>query len=375
MQCNYMAGHRYRPVVVVIAVVSMLLLFCGKKRQHSPDTLSDEQRKLSSVISTGSGDTKDPVLLSGKLAAVIAAEPEDDSAGSRQASFNRKLDSAALLLSSQLFMETDPRRIISTVSNLLFNEWKISFNENRDTVRYLYPHLVVAEKQGSCVGMSLLYLLIAEKLGVPVYGVRAPGHMFVRYDNGRERYNIETLRNGEVMDDAWYRQRWSIRDTVLYSLDNLATGEVLAVVRYNLGTIFMHQRNYEKARRHLEEAGRLMADFPEAQGNLALVYDAQGHPAKGLQLLTAIRDVHPFFENIDRNIASLQLASADYADALTTYSALTSRYPETADFHYGRAVALLHLKKTEDAEKALHQTLSLQADHTGARSLLERIER
>lgn len=369
-----MMKNEYRMVSGVIALMSILMLFCGKQRQRSADTLSREQCELSSVISSGSGNTKNTILLSRELAAVIVEEPGDDSTAVHQASFNRKLDSAALLLSSQLFMETDPHRIISTVSDLLFNEWGISFNENRDTIRYLYPHLVMAEKQGSCVGMSLLYLLIAEKIGVPIYGVRAPGHMFVRYDNGRERYNIELLRNGEVMDDAWYRERWSISDTLLYSLDNLTTSGVLAVVRYNLGTIFMHQEKYNKARQHLENASRLMTDFPEAQGNLALVYDLQGNPSRGLQLLTAIRDVHPAFKNIDRNIASLQLSCAEYADALATYSTLTSRYPEQADFHYGRAVALFQLKKTADAHDALRRTLALQSGHKGARELLLQID-
>ena len=368
-----MIRHLYRPMAAAALLTGLLCIFCRKEHQRPTDALSGEQRKLSSTISAREDTVDSTRQLSRELFDIIRNNPAGDTTGEVMKSFNRKLDSAALVLSSSLFMETDPRRIIGTVSDYIFTTWGITFNDDRDNIRYLYPHLVVAGKQGSCVGMSLLYLLIAEKAGLPLYGVRAPGHLFVRFDNGRERYNIETLRGGETMDNGWYRRRWSIRDTNLYPLDNLSTSGVLAVVHYNLGTIFMKEGKNEQALLHLENATRLLPDFPEAQGNLALTCDALGKSRKALAILTAIRDAHPSLENIDRNLASLQLKCARYNDALSTYSELTFRNPEEPEFHFGRAVALSQLGRADDAREAARQTLVLRPGHQGAAQLLARL--
>ncbi|MBN1761408.1 MAG: tetratricopeptide repeat protein [Chitinispirillaceae bacterium] len=366
-----MIRHYCMGMTGIAVVTGLLTVSCRKEHQRPTDALSGEQQKLSSIISAQEDTGHATLSLSRELLGIISSEPAGDTSGELLTSFAGKLDSAALVLSSSLFMETDPRRIITIVSDYVFTNWGITFNDDRDNIRYLYPHLVLAGKEGSCVGMSLLYLLIAEKTGLPLYGVRAPGHMFVRFDNGRDRCNIETLRNGEIMDNAWYRMRWSITDKNLYPLDNLSTSAVLAVVHYNLGTIFMKQGRNEKALTHLEKATGLLPDFPEAQGNLALTCDALGKSRRALDLLTAVRDAHPSLENIDRNLASLQLKCARYNDALSTYSELTYRNPQDPEFHYGRAVALTQLGRTADAQEALQQVIMLKPGHQGARQLLD----
>ena len=369
-----MKAHGYGWIGCIAVLSGMLFLACREDRQRPTNALSEEQSRLSSVIGAGAAAGRVSPVLSRELSSIVASEFIGDSSGALIAAFNEKFDQAVLQLSSKLFMETDGRRIAGSISDYIFTTWGITFNEDRDNRRYLFPHLVVAGKQGSCVGMSLLYLLIAEKMDLPLFAVRAPGHLFVRYDNGTERCNIETLRKGEVMDDAWYRRRWSIRDTALYPLDNLTTSGVLAVIHYNLGTICMNEGNHKKSLAHLEKAIKFLPDFPEAQGNLALVRDALGDSRTALEILAAIRDAHPSFENIDRNLASLQLKCAKYDDALATYSELTCREPGEPQFHYGRGVALFHLKRALDAENALRKVLTLQPDHQGAQQLLARIK-
>jgi len=58
--------------------------------------------------------------------------------------------------------------------------------------------IVLDKKQGSCIGLSVLYLCATRKLGLPLYLVSAPRHVFVRYDDGRVRFNIETTTGGTV---------------------------------------------------------------------------------------------------------------------------------------------------------------------------------
>ena len=54
---------------------------------------------------------------------------------------------------------------------------------------------------------------IGERLGMPLYGVVVPGHFFVRYDDGKTRFNIETTSKGNCADDEHYRVNFNVPDS------------------------------------------------------------------------------------------------------------------------------------------------------------------
>lgn len=61
-----------------------------------------------------------------------------------------------------------------------------------------YLNRVLDRRAGVCTGLSVLYLAVAERLRLPVYGVRVPGHCWVRYDDGVVVQDIETTRQGRA---------------------------------------------------------------------------------------------------------------------------------------------------------------------------------
>ena len=357
-------------IAATLLILVLTFVHCRKSHRQPKDALSKSQKELSTVISGGTVDTVvAPKLLSLELNEIVAAY-QKGTARAIDRSFQKKLDSITLLLSTTLLMETDGRKIVDAITDCIFNQWGITFNNDRNDVRFLFPSHVVREKQGSCVGMSLLYLLFAEKLGMPIYGVLAPGHMFVRYDNGKESINIETLRTGECMSAQWYREKYSIEDTLLYSLRNLSVAEVLAVVHYNMGTIQLNDKKFSSAERSLERAVTLFPDFIEAQGNLALVYDATGKSEKALERLLTIRNRHPSFKNIDRNIGPLQIKCGKYSEALETYGSLVKKSAPDPELYYGYAVALHRTGNLQGAIDALKKTLALRPGYREASELL-----
>ncbi len=355
------------------AFIVQLLVHC---RTQPAEGLSNVPRKLTNATNARSDASLSPMLLF-QLHRIVEdyATTAPDAAIGSDAPFDRTLDSAARMLSTRLSMETDPQpqRVITALNDCIFNQWGIKFNSDRRNVRYLFPHSVVTERQGSCVGMSLLYLLLGEKIGLPLYGVRAPSHMFVRFDNGNVRLNIETLRKGECMSESWYCRRYAITDTALYPLKNLTVSEVIGVVHYNIGSAFLNEKKYDRAAHHLRSAVDRMPDFPEAQGNLALALDAQGHADRALDILVALRLRHPALEKIDDNVAALQLKCGKYDDALATYTVVVRNQPCDPQAHYGRAVALYQLDRTDEAVTAIRKAIALRPDYREAREMLERI--
>jgi regulator of sirC expression with transglutaminase-like and TPR domain len=361
----------------LLIVLSLLLYGCRTSHQQPAAALSSSQEKLVNLMNTAGHANDAPIVLSVELKK-LAAEYRNltgDSSSDAEAHFTLQLDSAVLRLSSKCFMQTDPAKIVSELNMYLFTTWGITFNGDRDNVKYLFPSHVLSVKQGSCVGMSLLYLLLAEKMGIPLYGVLAPGHFFVRFDNGSTKINIETLRKGECMAEAWYREKYSIHDTIRYSMRNLTVAEVVGIVCYNLGTICFHDRRYDQAVTYLERASGCLTDFPEAQGNCALALDARGDSEKALAMLIAIKRKYPAFEKIDNNIASLQLKCGKYDDALASYTALSLQQADNAQYHYGRGVAFYRLQRPTEAVAELTRAVELSADCKEAKELLVQLTR
>ena len=354
----------------------LLFTGCGDNDPEEPrNQLSGEQKKLSEVMQQLSDDKEGEKPLSMTVRELFDEWIQHDTSisGAIVERFNNKLDSAALQLSSRLFMETDPEKITDALNNLVFNTWKITFDRDRNNARSLFPYSVLELKQGSCVGMSLLYLLIAEKCDWPIYAVLAPSHLFVRFDNGTIRRNIETLRKGEAMSREWYREKYSIIDTSLYSLKNLNRKEVAAVLHFNVGTLYFGRKEYESAATHLNEAMTLMGNFPDAQGNLALVYEALKQPDKALRILNDLAESYPDFKNIRRNIASLQLRCGKYGDAYESYSYLSKINKRDPDIYYGLAVAQYRLNRGEEAVSSLSKVLELNPMHKAALDLKRKI--
>jgi len=366
-------------LVLLIFIAAAFTAGCRKSPKEPSNTLSGQQRMLTDAMSPSAAPDacSSGVLLSLRLHRILEEYAREDSALSLgdDSAFNRSLDSMALVLSSRLFMETDVKRIIDELNRTVFDVWGVAFTDDRNDPRSLFAHSVVEHRRGSCVGMSLIYLLLGEKLGLPLYGVLAPSHMFVRYDDGVARFNIETLRSGECMSDDWYRHRYGITDTSLYPLRNLDCAGVSAVVHYNIGNIMFHEKRFDNAVRHHQAALEALPGFPEAQGNLALALDARGEGAAALSRLIALRDVYPSLDKIDENIAAIQLRCGRYGDALTSYSGLCSRSPGEPGFYYGRAAALFYSDRKEEAAASLDTALRLRPDYPEARELLSRIDK
>jgi hypothetical protein len=61
-------------------------------------------------------------------------------------------------------------------------------------------------REGTCSSMPVLYVAVGRRLGYPLKLVTTKGHMFVRWENGAERFNIEATTHGlSRFDDDYYR--------------------------------------------------------------------------------------------------------------------------------------------------------------------------
>lgn len=130
----------------------------------------------------------------------------------------------------------------------------------------LLPH-VVRRRRGHCVGLSTLYLALGYRLGLPLYGVSAPGHFFVRWEGEGLRRNVELTSRGATHDDAYYVERFRLLpsqvDRGVY-LQSLRRREVLIEVLNNRANFYWDRGDEERVLRDLDRVVRLSHNYAQA---------------------------------------------------------------------------------------------------------------
>ena len=116
----------------------------------------------------------------------------------------------------------------------------------------------IATKKGSCITMPMLYLIIAERINLPLYPVISPKHFFVRYipKDLTETFeaNIETTNGGSFLSDQTYIDDAGIPKRAIENgvyLKTLTKKEFIAALLAINGTRFADNKNYKKAKSYL----------------------------------------------------------------------------------------------------------------------------
>lgn len=106
-------------------------------------------------------------------------------------------------------------------------------------------------RRGNCVSMPILFLILADRLGIDIGLALAPSHLFVRVrTRGGHETNLEATSGALPARDAWIRQERRISDrsiaTGLY-LRKLNRRESVAAMALTVVEHLMAGRRYEEA--------------------------------------------------------------------------------------------------------------------------------
>jgi regulator of sirC expression with transglutaminase-like and TPR domain len=100
------------------------------------------------------------------------------------------------------FSETD-KEILTTINNYLFDELGFSGDqENYYDPQNSYLNRVVDRRKGNPINLSLLYLLLARRLQLPVAGIGLPGHFICRYQSTSEEIFVDPFHHGKFLTKA-----------------------------------------------------------------------------------------------------------------------------------------------------------------------------
>lgn len=165
---------------------------------------------------------------------------------------------------------------------------------------------VLQTRRGSCVGLGTLYLCVAEALGFTAHGVLRPGHFYVRQQAPEAACNVELLRRGELMPDAWYTMRFPLDPIGSSSYGRaLSTREVLGVTAFNIGNELRRQQQLQPAERAY---ARAVADFPgfaEAHAGLGAIQQLLGNRGGASRCYARALELDPTLPGVEKNLALL----------------------------------------------------------------------
>lgn len=162
------------------------------------------------------------------------------------------------------------------------------------------PQKVWAQRQGSCLGLSLLWIALGHKFGLPIYGVRLPNHMFVRYIDTMSHVsiNIEPNKNGMNHPNEYYIEKYHLQNRP-YQLNSIYhPKELWSLLYFEIGNIYYNQSNWKNATFFYEKSLDSPIFYGETMGNLALSYHQMGNKKKSLQLLKMIQQRDPYLPNL-----------------------------------------------------------------------------
>jgi regulator of sirC expression with transglutaminase-like and TPR domain len=189
----------------------------------------------------------------------------------------------------------------------LFDKWHFVREVDERSLRFALLPEVLQSRRGSCLGLGTLYLAIAEQLHWDVRGVIVPGHFFVRIAEDGVASNLELLRRGERMPDAWYRERFPIPGGAAREYGRpLTTDEVIGVLEYNAGEDRRERGQLLEAQRAYARASKHFPDFAEAHASRGSIAHLLGRLNEARSDYQMAKRVNPNLQGVDRNLALLE---------------------------------------------------------------------
>jgi len=168
--------------------------------------------------------------------------------------------------------ETNPFMQVAILNHLIFNDLNYVSMPSSESPENVLFNKVMDNRAGYCGELSILYLAIAERIGLPMAGVSAPGHFFVRYTFGTNRINIETTRRGLFRLNSLITQWTKFPSDTPFFLTSLSKKQTIGSYLSGVGGLYNKAGKYEAAINLYMYAIELTPNSPNPYNNLA---DAQ----------------------------------------------------------------------------------------------------
>ena len=374
MRCERVLRDIFRTFRSVLCLVLFVCLVCGAVPGHADfakeplpsdwhwdDALAALARLPDEEIPLG----KTLILASSLLGAELTGVRVDPAA------VEKEITRLAEKVRPALRDRRDPRAVIAALNRFLFVEEGFSYDRVAgNTDNYLLDR-VLGRKRGNCLGLTALYLLLAERLSLPLHGVYVPSHCFVRYEDAGVRFNIETGKKGAERDDGWYHHDFGLRGGRPY-LRSLGRKEMIGVYLKSLGASCSRKGREDRALRLYREAAVFYPGLPDAYFNTGVSFQKKGLLDEAIGQYKRALELDPDLAVARDNLGVALAKKGKYREALAEERkavALTPRNPVTRGNY---AATLCACGMLEEGIREYRKVLEIDPDNPRALSGLTR---
>jgi tetratricopeptide (TPR) repeat protein len=233
-------------------------------------------------------------------------------------SYEAMIDLMALQILARLSPSSPPAEKIRAINHFIFDEMGFRFPPHslyaKEIDLYTFLPSVLDSRRGVCLGVSILYLCLAQRLNLPLEMITPPGHIFVRYRQGDQVINIETTARGIHLDSDDYL------GIETCSLQQRNIKDVIGLAHFNQASIFWQHQQYHQALSSYLKAKKYLPDDVLLQELMAYCYILTGEKEKGEQLLKEVADCPPTYTVVKETLAQ------DYLEGQTEIEGIEAMF-------------------------------------------------
>ena len=155
---------------------------------------------------------------------------------------------------------------VKIINHILFEVHNFSGNtQNYHAPQNSYINNVLESKKGNPLSLSLIYLIIAQDLKIPIYGVNLPEHFVLCYKDVHQLMTVKTKRDEEMIEQG-----------ILFYINPFSRGAVFGKKQLE---IYLKKMNLEPKSEHYQPCTN-MEMIKRLLRNLVFSYKKLGYKEK-----------------------------------------------------------------------------------------------
>jgi regulator of sirC expression with transglutaminase-like and TPR domain len=202
------------------------------------------------------------------------------------AAYLGRLDALAASVRSRLSEAPSFADIIQALNTVLFQEEGLAGNQtDYHDPRNSFLNEVLDRKLGIPITLSLVYIEVGKRLGVPLVGVGFPGHFVVKYEGPDGETVLDPFQGGstvsqEQMEDK-LRTMYGPQNPFIAQLPKLLAPvgkkDILLRMLRNLKQIYTQKEDFERALSVVERILLVAPDHPVEVRDRGAIHHRMGH--------------------------------------------------------------------------------------------------
>ena len=204
----------------------------------------------------------------------------------------RRLDELAASVRARLPQSPEPADIIHNLNIQLFHEEGLSGNESEYyDPRNSFLNEVLDRKRGIPITLSVVYLEVGRRLGLPLVGVGFPGHFLVKYRGADGDVVLDPFAGGATLSrdelEQKLRSMYGEANPFLAQIPQLlvpaSKKEILVRMLRNLKGIYLQENDFTRALAAIDRILLVAPDLALEVRDRGAVHQRRGHLQAALQ--------------------------------------------------------------------------------------------